>query len=179
MEIIFNRRSIRKYQDKPVEQEKIEKMLRAAMQAPSAANQQPWEFIVVKDRTRLIELSQVSPYSKMVEKAPVAVVFLSKNGEMKLQRSIPQDMGAAIENFLLEAVELGLGAVWLGVAPVQERMDVIKKMFDLPEGIEPFAIVPVGYPEGEQNKFIDRFDATRVHDERWTANNKGEKYVKL
>ena len=76
-------------------------------------------------------------------------------------------MGAAVENLLLEAVELELGAVWLGIAPIQERMDKIKQIFGLPEGLEPYALVPIGYPDNEENKFVDRFDATRVHYEKW------------
>jgi nitroreductase len=166
MEAIFNRRSIRKYEDKPVEKEKIEKLLRAAMQAPSAANQQPWEFIVVEDKEKLKKLSDASPYSKMVANSAVTIVLLSRK-EVAFAPCIPQDMGAAAENILLEAVQLELGAVWIGIAPVQERMSYIKDMFGLPEGIEPFAIIPVGYPDGQKNEFVDRFDTTRVHYDNW------------
>ena len=137
------------------------------MAAPSAGNQQPWEFIIVEDKERLKKLSEASPYSKMVANSPVTVVLLSREEGVKFPPCIPQDMGAAAENLLLEAVELGLGAVWLGIAPVQERMNYIKDMFGLPEGIEPFALIPVGYPDGQKNEFIDRFDATRVHYENW------------
>ncbi|MBK5240698.1 nitroreductase family protein [Clostridium sp.] len=167
MEAIFNRRSIRKYEDKPVEKEKIEKLLRAAMQAPSAANQQPWEFIVVEDKEKLKKLSDASPYSKMVANSAVTIVLLSRKEGVTFAPCIPQDMGAAAENLLLEAVNLELGAVWLGIAPVQERMNYIKEMFGLPEGIEAFALIPVGYPDGQKNEFVDRFDATRVHYENW------------
>jgi nitroreductase len=167
MEAIFNRRSIRTYEDKPVEKEKIEKLLRAAMQAPSAANQQPWEFIVVEDKENLKKLSNASPYSKMVANSAVTIVLLSRKEGVAFPPCIPQDMGAAAENLLLEAVQLELGAVWIGIAPVQERMNYITDMFGLPEGIEPFALIPVGYPDGHKNEFIDRFDATRVHYENW------------
>lgn len=94
MEVIFNRRSIRKYEDKPVEREKIEKLLRAAMQAPSAGNQQPWEFIIVEDKERLKKLSEASPYSKMVANSPVTVVLLSREEGVKFPPCIPQDMGS-------------------------------------------------------------------------------------
>jgi len=167
MEAIFNRRSIRKYEDKPVEKEKIEKLLRAAMQAPSAANQQPWEFIVVEDKEKLEKLSDASPYSKMVANSAVTIVLLSRKEGLLAPGCVPQDMGAAAENFLLEAVNLELGAVWIGIAPVQEKMNYIKEMFGLPEGIEAFALIPVGYPDGQKNEFADRFDATRVHYENW------------
>jgi len=163
MKEIFNRRSIRKYEDRPIEKEKIEKLLRAAMQAPSAANQQPWEFIVVQDKELLKKLSKASPYSKMVASSGATFVLLSRKDGLIFADCSPQDMGAAAENLLLEAVELELGAVWLGIKPVEERMNYIKNMFNLPANMEAFALIPVGYPDGQKNEFVDRFDETRVH----------------
>ncbi|MGM0508962.1 MAG: nitroreductase family protein [Fusobacteriota bacterium] len=163
MNVIFKRRSIRKYQDKPVEEGKIEKILRAAMEAPSAGNQQPWEFLVIKDKKKLKELSAFSPYAKMVEDAALAIVLLADEDKMKHPENWQQDMSAATQNVLLEAVDEDLGGVWLGVAPVDSRMDYIKDMFDLPDNIKPFAVVPIGYPKGEGNKFVDRYDEDRVH----------------
>lgn len=167
MEAIFNRRSIRKYKNKPVEKEKIEKLLRAAMQAPSAVNQQPWEFIVLQDKNNLKKLSEMSPYSKLVENAPLTFILLANEDRMKVPEIWQQDMGAAAENILLEAVELELGAVWLGIAPIEDRMNYIKKMFDLEENIKSYCAIAVGYPEGQENKFIDRYDDTRVHYEKY------------
>jgi len=167
MQAIFDRRSIRKYEDRPVEKEKIEKLLRAAMQAPSAANQQPWEFLVIEDKEVLNKLAQTSPYSKMVASSAVTIVLLSRKEGLLVPSCVPQDMGAASENLLLEAVELGLGAVWLGIASIPDRMEFIKKLFDLPENIEAFALIPVGYPDGQKNKFVDRFDEARVHYGTW------------
>lgn len=162
MKEIFIRRSIRTYKDALVEKEKIDKLLRAAMQAPSAGNQQPWEFIVVQDKDLLNKLSGISPYSKMLAKAPLAIVMLANKNIFRIPEKWQQDMGAATENLLLEAVHLGLGGVWLGVAPVEDRMNAISEIFNLPENILPFAIVSIGYPETEQ-KFVDRYDASRVH----------------
>ncbi|NNU77748.1 nitroreductase family protein [Clostridium estertheticum] len=167
MEAIFNRRSIRKYEDRPIEKEKIEKLLRAAMQAPSAANQQPWEFLVIEDKEILKKLSEVSPYSKMIRTSAVTFVLLSRKDGLLAPGCVPQDMGAASENLLLQAVELGLGAVWLGVASIDERMSYIKDLFNLPDNIEAFALIPVGYPDGQQNKFVDRFDKARVYYESY------------
>lgn len=168
MQEIFIRRSVRTYKDIPVEKEKIEKLLRAAMQAPSAGNQQPWEFIVVQDKDLLNKLSGISPYSKMVAKAPVAVVMLANKSNMRFFENWQQDMGAATENLLLEAVHLGLGGVWLGVAPVEDRMNAVKEIFDLPDNILPYSVVPIGYPETEQ-KFVDRYDADKVHYDKYEA----------
>lgn len=167
MKEIFNRRSIRKYEDKPVEKEKIDELLRAAMQAPSAANQQPWEFIVVEDKNNLNKLSLVSPYSKLVAGSAVTFVLLANSDKFRVPTAWQQDMGAAAQNILLEATHLNLGAVWLGVATADSVVDNVKEMFNLPDNIKPFALISVGYPDNQKNEFVDRYDAERVHYESW------------
>lgn len=168
MEAIFIRRSIRKYTDEPVEKEKVEKLLRAAMQAPSAGNQQPWEFIVIQERENLIKLSEMSPYSKPVKDAPLAFVLLGDTEKMRFPENWQQDMGATAENILLQAVELKLGAVYLGAAPDEDRENYLKKMFNLPDNIKPFCVIAIGYPaDGQSNRFIDRYDENRVHYEKY------------
>jgi nitroreductase len=167
MDAIFTRRSVRSYLEKPVEPEKIEKLLRAAMQAPSAGNQQASEFLVVQDAAALEKLSGMSPYSGPIAKAPLAVVLLGNTKRMKFPENWEQDLGAAAENLLLEATELGLGAVFLGVHPLQERIDAIRSQFSLPEYIRPLAVIAAGYPAAaDANHFIDRFDPDRVHFEK-------------
>ncbi|MGL5347721.1 MAG: nitroreductase family protein [Peptostreptococcaceae bacterium] len=164
MEAIFKRRSIRKYTDDKVEQEKIEKLLRAAMQAPSAGNQQPWEFIVLQDKEKLVKLSHMSKYSKLIADAPLAFILLGNEDRMRYPENWEQDMGAATQNLLLEAVELDLGAVWMSAAPLDDRMNYIKNMFNLEDKLKPYCVVTVGYPaKGQENKFIDRYDESRVH----------------
>ncbi|WP_432663867.1 nitroreductase family protein [Wukongibacter baidiensis] len=167
MDAIFKRRSIRKYESRTVEKEKIELLLKAAMQAPSAGNQQPWEFIVVQNKEMLKNLSMMSPYAGMVAEAPLAIVLLGNKDYMKYPENWEQDMGAATQNLLLQAVELDLGAVWLGVAPLEERMDYVNRLFNLSENIMPYCVVPIGYPKGQENKMIDRFDEERVHYEKY------------
>jgi nitroreductase len=164
MNAIFQRRSVRSYLDKPVEPEKIETLLRAAMQAPSAGNQQASEFLVVQDAAALRQLSRMSPYAGLLARAPLAIVLLGNTERMKFPENWEQDLGAAAENLLLEAAELGLGAVWLGVHPLRERVDAVKAQFSLPEKMKPFAVVAVGYPKAENaNYFVDRWNADRVH----------------
>lgn len=168
MENIFIRRSIRKYQDKSIEKEKIEKLLRAAMQAPSAGNQQPWEFLVVEKKETLGKLSEISPYATMLKEAPLAIIVLSNEERMKFPEYWQQDLGATTQNILLEAMELGLGSVWLGVAPLKDREEFIKNIFNLPQNITPFNIIVLGYPKEPQvNKFVDRYEADRVHFEEY------------
>lgn len=165
MEAIDKRRSIRSYKDKPVEEEKLQKLLHAAMQAPSAVNQQPWEFIIVKDEDNKEKLAHTSPYSHMCEYAAVNIIMLANTSNLTAPEYWQQDMSAAAENILIEAANLDLGAVWLGVAPMPERMEYITKNYNLPKHIVPFCIISVGYPNRQSNHFVDRFDASRIHHE--------------
>jgi nitroreductase len=161
MNNIFSRVSIRKYQDRPVEQEKIEAILRAAMQAPSAANQQPWEFYVISDKKKLQALSKVQPYAGMTKNAPVAIVSVYRK-DCLLPEYAQIDMSIAMENLWLETNEQGLGGVWLGIAPIEERMQAVERVLGLPDTVRAFAIFPFGYP-AEERRQQDRFDATRIH----------------
>lgn len=168
MKTIQMRRSIRSYTDQAIESEKIEKLLRAGMQAPSAINQQPWEFLVVQDKKTLEALSLISPYAHLAAKASLAIIPMANDDRMIYSDHWQQDLAAATENILLEAVELGLGAVWLGVAPNEERMQYVRDHFDLPPNLKPFCIISIGYPaKGNENKFVDRYDETRVHYEKY------------
>ena len=161
MDSIYHRVSIRKYQNKPVETEKIQAILRAAMQAPSAANQQPWEFYVVTDREKLAALSQVSPYAGMTADAPAAIVSAYRK-DCRIPAYAEIDLSIAMENLWLETDAQGLGGVWLGIAPIGERMEAVEKILDMPESIRAFAIFPLGYP-AEERKQQDRFDERRIH----------------
>lgn len=166
MKEINIRRATRQYTDKEVTNEQIDQILRAAMQAPSAGNQQPWEFIVVRDKEKLELLSKSSIYGAPVKNAAVAIVMLGNNKNIRHHEYLVQDMSAAAQNLWLETVAQGLGAVWIGIAPREERMSAITDLFDLPEYIEPFAIMSIGEPR-QENKFIDRFDKMRIHFEKY------------
>lgn len=167
MNEIFNRRSIRKFSDKPVEDEIIDKLLCVAMQAPSAFNQQPWEFIVVKDKEALNRLSEVSPYAKPAAGSGVTFILLADSNYFKVPNAWQQDMGAVSQNILLEAVHLNLGAVWLGVATSDTTPAKVAKLYQLPENIKPFALIAVGYPDEQKNEFVDRYKPERIHYEKW------------
>jgi len=167
MQEIFNRRSIRKFTSDAVEPEKIDRLLRAAMQAPSAANQQPWEFIVIQDKENLKKLSEVSPYAKPVAGSAVTIALMGNEKEFKVPKGWEEDMGAASQNILLEAVYLGLGAVWLGVATSDEVTDHVRSFFNLPDHIKPYGLIAIGYPDGQKNEFTDRYKEERVHYEKW------------
>lgn len=166
IEAILTRRSIRKYTDQPVSDELVTQLLRAAMAAPSAGNQQPWEFIVVRDRSVLGRIADFSPYAGMARDAQVAVVVCADLSREQHRGFWVQDCSAAIENLLVAARALGLGAVWLGAHPLEERVFQLGTVFNLPEGIIPMAAVAIGYPDGYPEP-VDRFNPDRIHFERW------------
>lgn len=160
--VIFKRRSIRTFLDKPVEQEKLERILKAGMQAPSAHNNQRWEFIVVTEQDKKDAISQMSRWAGMVAKAPVSIVVLGRHDNEKLNHWFPQDLGACTENILLQIAEEGLGGCWMGFYPDPAKVNALTEYFNLPENIVPFCVISLGY-SNEENKFVDRADMSRVH----------------
>lgn len=161
MNAIFQRTSVRQYQKKLVEEEKVQKILQAAMAAPSAGNQQPWEYYVVTDGNLLEQLAKCSPYAGCTAGAPLAFVACFREN-IPMPEYAQIDLSASVENLLLEAQELKLGAVWLGIAPLIDRMEQVKKVLDMPDNLRPFAIIPCGYPMSEKSQ-VNRFDENRVH----------------
>lgn len=161
MSAIFHRISVRKYQDKPVESEKIETILRAAMAAPSACNQQPWEFYVVTDKEIIEQLSMATPYARPCKNAPLVFVPCYRDGLIAPSYA-DIDMSACVENMLLQIDELGLGAVWMGVSPQKDRMAVVEEILNMPSNLSAFALVSCGYP-AEERPQQDRFEEARIH----------------
>jgi len=166
-EAILTRRSIRAYTDGGVSNEQIDALLRAAMAAPSAGNQQPWHFVVVDDRDTLDAIPRFHDYSAMLAQAPVAVVVCSDGGRDGMNCYWPQDCAAATENLLLAAHAAGLGAVWLGIYPEQDRIEKTRALLGAPESITPFCVVAIGVP-AERHAPAERYDPARVHHNRWT-----------
>ena len=166
MKEIFERRSIRKYTGKEVSDESIKELLKAAMAAPSAGNQQPWDFIVVKDRTVLNEIPKVHQYAQMLKEAPVAIIVCGVLEREKHVGYWMQDCAAAIENILIEAQFLGLGAVWLGVYPREDRVSGLKKLLEIPENVIPIAVISIGYP-AESKEASQRYYENKIHINKW------------
>ena len=161
MKEIYTRVSIRKYQPEPVEPEKITAILRAAMAAPSAGNQQPWEFYVVTNPELIEKLSTVSPYSGCAKNAPVVIVSAYRE-KLWAPMYAQIDMSIAMEHLWLACEEQGLGGVWMGIAPQEERMQAVEALIGIPEGLRAFAIFPLGYP-AEERQQQNRFDESRIH----------------
>ena len=166
IEAIKTRRSIRNYQDKPVSESDIKELLSAAMQAPSAGNEQPWQFVVINSRELLEKIPSIHIYAPMAKKAAIAILVCGDVNAERYKGYWVQDCAAATENLLLAAHARGLGAVWCGIYTNEERMKEFSKMFLLPTNIIPFALVPIGHP-AEEKKPENRFKPDRVHYNKW------------
>jgi nitroreductase len=166
MQAILTRRSIRKYTSEPVPNDMLDQLLRAAMSAPSAGNQQPWQFVLVLERQKLDAIPLFHPYAEMARSASAAILVC---GDMRLEKNKGywvQDCSAATQNILLAAHALDLGAVWVGVYPREERVEAFRKLLGIPQEVIPFAFVPVGYP-GESKPPSNRYEPSMIHIEHW------------
>lgn len=166
MDTIFKRRSIRKYTGKEVSDELIKKLLKAGMAAPSAGNAQTWEFVVIDQEDIIAKIPEFHPYAQMVTEASKLILVCGNRDLEKYKDFWIQDCSAASQNILLAAAANDLGAVWLGVYPVTERVKKLKKLLNLPENLTPFSIIPVGYP-AETKATIDRYLEAKVHYNRF------------
>lgn len=166
LETIMTRRSVRKFNSLEVSDELVEKLLRAAMQAPSANNGQPWHFVVIRDRAILDAVPLFHPFAQMLKEAPLAVLVCADTGNARSPDYWVLDCSAATQNILLAAHALGLGAVWLGIHPRQERMEKMAPLVNLPEGVKPLALIALGSP-AEHHTFTDRFKPERIHQNTW------------
>ena len=166
LEAIFNRRSIRKYTSGHITDEQLSVLLKAAMYAPSAVNKQPWHFIVFREKETIKKIIDVHPNASMLSGANAAILVC---WDETLQHDTgygPVDCAAATQNILLAAHNMGLGSVWAGVYPRQQRMDDMAKIFNLPQHIKAFSIVALGFP-AEKKEIPERFITGRIHKEKW------------
>jgi nitroreductase len=166
LKAILTRRSIRKYSTKNIPEEYYEVMLKAAMHAPSGRNRQPWHFILVTDRQLLSRIAASCQSWHMLVHAASAIVVC---GDLEIEDSesfILQDCSAATQNILLAAHELGLGSVWLGVHPREDRLNPIKEILHIPDHIVPVSMVSIGSPN-EDREAQDRYNLDRIHQDRW------------
>lgn len=165
IEAILSRRSIRKYKAAPINESIIQELLEAAMSAPSSSNRQPWHFVIITDSQTLDEIPKFHQYSNMVKGAPLAIIVC---GDLRLEQGRGvwvQDCSAATENILIAANANGLGAVWLGVYPLEERIAGLRRLLSLPDHIVPLCIV-VGHP-AEKKPPANRFNPEKIHRNKW------------
>lgn len=170
LENIMTRTSVRSYTSQKVENDKIEKMLKAAMAAPTAVNRQPWEFVVVTEREILDAIPPIIKGAHMASKAQLAIVVCgvpSKSVAPPLSDFWIQDCSAATENLLLAAHGMGLGAVWCGAFPdSNNRIAKLRELLSLPETVVPLNVVVIGYPNSEP-KIKDKWAPEKVHYNRY------------
>lgn len=162
---ILQRKSVRAYTDRAVSHEQLDTLIRAAMAAPTGRDMRPWHFIVLEGRHQLSPLAEQLPYAKMLAEAQAAVVVC---GDMSVtdkegnpSRNWIFDCSAATENLLLQAESMGLGAVWTGVYPYDERIEAVKQALHLPDHLIPLNVIPIGYPKGDPQP-KDKYDPAKV-----------------
>jgi nitroreductase len=166
LQAIMSLRSVRLYTAEAVDEKTVETLLRAAMQAPSARNAQPWHFIVITERSVMEAIPKFHPYANMLLSAPLAILVCGDQAVEEDPEYINQDCSAATQNILLAAHALGLGAVWLGVYPRSKRVQEIRKLLNIPSRIVPVALIGIGHP-AEEKMDIDRYKPERVYYNTW------------
>ncbi len=144
----------------------LDRIVRAGCAAPSAGNEQPWHFLVIRERKTLVALSESHPYADMLREAPLAILVCADMELVKHKDYWPQDCAAAVQNMLLAAHGAGLGSVWVGVYPREARVAEVRRVITLPDSILPFALLPIGLP-AEEKPPNDRYDRRRIHQEHW------------
>lgn len=168
LKAILERRSIRAYTGEQVPDEIIENLLRAGMFAPSAMDSQPWEFLVIRDPDKKKAVSKLGRYWGMLENAPLGILVMAnlKGYKASSREFFMQDCSAATENILLAAQAQGLGGVWLGLYPKQDRMQGLRDIYGIPEDIIPFSLISIGYP-AETRRPHASYHEDKVHFDRY------------
>lgn len=166
IDIILNRRSIRKFKPDVIPDESITILLKAAMYAPTARNTQSCKFIVINSRELLNKLADIHPYGKMLKEAPLAIIVAGDKALEKDESYLAINGAAATQNILLAAYSKQLGSVWLGVYPRMDRMRAISDLFKLPADIIPISMIAIGYPN-EEVPFPNRFVPEKIHYNNW------------
>lgn len=166
MNLIFKRHSVRKFTDEKVNDDKIKNLLKAGMQAPSACNAQPWEFVIVSDDEDKKAISQMHKFAAPAANASHLIVTLGNLNLSKVHGMIEQDLGACNQNILLQATYEGLGAVWLGFHPIEDRVLKLKEYLNIPDYCIPFSVICVGYPENEA-EVKNRFNESKIHYDKY------------
>ena len=164
--VIHQRKSVRKYLDKPVSREHLEILLRAGMAAPTAADKRPWVFVVVTDKSKLAALAEELPYTKMAKDAAAAIIVCGDTRKALNSDVWVQDCCAASQNILLAAEATGLGAVWSGIYPEYFKINHVRRVLDIPMEVIPLNVIPIGWPTGEEQP-KDKWDPSNIHWETW------------
>lgn len=166
LSVISTRRSIREYTEQTITDEQINTILNAGFCAPSAKNKRPWNFIVIKNKDRLMELSKTNNNCKMIQHANCCIIVCGDKVLQGIRELLIADCSASTQNMLLASHGLGIGAVWCGIVQNSEWRKQIVAQFKLPESIIPISVISLGYPK-ETKISETRFDLSKVHNEIW------------
>ena len=166
MNAILGRRSIRKYTGEDIPDADVRQFLEAAMAAPSACNQQPWHFVVVRDKASFKKINDIQPYTRMLDKASLAIIVCADPDLQTCPGFWVQDVSAATENLLLAVHALGYGATWCGIYPSDDPVGGIRELLGLPKNIMPLNVIAIGVPD-EEKPYNNRYNEERVHHEKW------------
>ncbi len=166
LETIFTRRSIRKFTGEEIDEKDLKLILKAGFQAPSAHNFQPREYLIVKDMEKLEKIAAIHKYAKMLPEAGLGIVVCGDTNKQERVGHLVADCSASIENMLLAAHSLGLGAVWTGIHPIEKLEDDIREILEIPNDFIPVGMVVIGHSEVEA-KVIDRYDEEKIHHDKW------------
>ncbi|BBB32026.1 nitroreductase [Thermotomaculum hydrothermale] len=158
---IFQRRSIRKYRNKPVEKHILMQLVKYGMYAPTARNTRSWHFYIVSDREKLDEVAKKHPYAGMLKTAGGAILVCGDKSIEPMEGYLSLNCANACENIMLGALEHGLGTCWIAVYPREERIKLVSEIFNLPENHLPIALISVGYPD-EEKQILDRFEKEKI-----------------
>lgn len=164
LDTIFNRKSVRKYTERPVEKEMLETLARAGMAAPSSKDRRPWEFIIVTDRKLLDAMGEGLPLARMLKDTKQAIIVCGDT--VKSENAWYLDCSAAAQNILLAAESMGLGAVWTAAYPYPDRIKVVREVLNLPNHLVPLTVIPVGYPQGSEKPKV-KFNKQQIHYNSW------------
>lgn len=166
LEAIFTRRSIRRFTGEPIKEEDLRTILKAGFQAPSAHNYEPREYVVVRDKEVLDRIAEFHKYAKMLPKAGCGIIVCGDKEKQPEIGFLVEDCSASIQNMLLAAHGLGLGAVWCGLYSVEKLIKSMADVLELPDNLIPIGMVVVGV-KAEDKEPIDRFDENKVHFDKW------------
>jgi len=166
LEIIHRRRSIRNFTNKPISDEDLDKIMSAAMTAPSAMNSQPWKFVIINDIEIKKQIIKISPYANMCLQSPISILVCGDINEDKIPGFWPISCSACIQNMLLAACTLGIGSVWTGIYPIEETVNGYRKLFNLPNNIVPHSLVVLGYSNAPFEK-RDYYNGEKIHYNNW------------
>jgi len=165
-EALMTRRSIRKFEERSIDEKILKDILQAAMNAPSAHNRQPWEFILIDNKKILEEIPKLNKYAEMCKRSPLSILICGDLEKENLEGLLVQGCSAAIENILLAAHIKGIGSVWTGMYPKKNRIDGLRNILSLPSNILPIGLVVLGYPSEIKAK-ENRYDEKKIHRNGW------------